>query len=231
MRRFVFPAMAVVALAVLASVLIAGLDYGEGKVVSTETGLPIAGVEVQFECEKGKLHGSELVRVATSVTGADGIYRFGWSDIRGCDRGVLRVKRHGYVGFPPSEIIWRSVAGHVFHMAPEEEAVMRTMKFWLSATQPAGSLRSHPTPKAEYEYVYFRFLNSRNVARTPREKSFVVESYCARLLGLYGKLTPPERDELRSKKEMITTRSPARWETIDHEGQVAVACLPDKGGG
>jgi hypothetical protein len=223
------PGLATAALAV-ASVLLCGcIEPGEGRAIDSESGQPIAGVQVLFKCEIGtNIESSRTLAEIESITDERGIYRFSRSQTRRCDHGVLRASKPGYVLMSfPFELVWKSVGGYTFQFAPEAEATLRRLRILHGATvKTAANARTAPfeSPKAEYEWIYLRFMQSKTIASTPGEKAFVVESYCARLAALDGQLSPQERAGFLGRKEWVSVGPQTFQVTFDHAAQVAAWC-------
>ena len=211
------------------AIVLAGcIEAGVGRVIDSETKLPIAGAEVRFECQaSANIESWRTLRLVVPVTDDKGFYRFSRWDLLGCEAGYLSARKKGYVSLSGSEIIWHTVNGYVFQMAPEADAKLRILKLMHGATvRTERNARStaFSSTRAEYHSIYFSFINSRNISVTPREKAFVIENYCARLTGLYERLSPQDRVEIAREKEMVTTQMPMGWATIDHEAQVVAYC-------
>jgi hypothetical protein len=203
---------------------------GKGQVVDSKTGLPMAGVVMLFDCKTSSgLEGWRTLRSVSAETNAKGVFRFTLWDLRGCDIGSLSAYKKGYVNLTGSRLIWiaGSVDGSIFEMAPEADANLRRLEIMHTATvKNADNANTSPfeSTRAEYHWVYFRFIDSKPLARTPDEKAFVVENYCARLRDLYKALSPEQRIELAKEKEMVRTRMPVNWHAIDHAGEVIAYC-------
>lgn len=205
-----------------------GIGPGQGRVLDTETNQPIAGVELRFDCQVGhNIESYRTLRIVSVFTNDQGVYRFTNRDVSGCQFGSLSPYKTGYENMSGKELIWHSLDGYVFQLAPQAEATMRRLKIIHSATiKNASNAATHPfsSPKAEYGWVFFRFIDSRNMAKTDRERQFVKDSYCSRLIGLDERLSPAERDEITREREMVHTDSSAAWMTIDHGKEVLGTC-------
>jgi hypothetical protein len=203
---------------------------GKGQVVDSKTGLPMAEVEMLFKCETSSgLENWRTLRWVSAETNAKGVFHFNLWDLRGCDIGSLSAHKEGYVNLTGSQLIWiaGSVDGYIFEMAPEADANLRRLEIMHNATvKRADNADTSPfeSTRAEYHWVYFRFIDSKLYARTTLEKEFVVENYCERLADLYKALSPEQRIELAKEKEMVATRMPVNWHAIDHAGEVIAYC-------
>lgn len=223
------PGLAPAALAVAAVLLCGCIEAGEGRAIDSESGRPINGVHVLFKCEVGtNIESSRTVDEFESITDERGVYRFSLSQTRRCDHGVLRASKPGYVVMSfPFELVWKSVDGYTFQLAPEAEATLRRLRILHGTTvKTAANARTAPfeSPKAEYEWTYLRFMQSKTIARTPGEKAFVVENYCGRLAALDGQLSPQERAGFLGRKEWVSVGSQTFQVTFDHAAQVAAWC-------
>jgi hypothetical protein len=209
--------------------IVAGcIEPGEGRVVDSETGRPIAAASVRFRCQVGvNLESWKTIAVLETVTDQNGAYRFGSSDTWKCDSGVLSANKAGYESLSPDELIWRTVGGYTFQLAPAAEATLRRLKILHSATiKDATNARTHPfsSPGAEYQWVYLRFMQSRSIAKTPDANAFIAQNYCARLAALHATLSPAERAQLVNKEEWVTMPSTALRVRFDHEANVVAYC-------
>jgi hypothetical protein len=221
--------LAIAALAGAALLLCGCIASGEGRAIDSESGQPIAGVRVLFKCEVAtNIESSRTLDEFVSITDERGVYRFSLSQTRRCDHGVLRASKPGYVVMSfPFELVWNSVGGYTFQLAPEAEATMRRLRILHGATvKTAANARTAPfeSPKAEYEWTYLRFMQSKTIASTPGEKAFVVENYCARLAALDGHLSPQERAAFLGRKEWVSVGSQTFQVTFDYAEQVAAWC-------
>lgn len=196
--------------------------------VDSETGRPIADVRVRFRCQVGvNLESWRTIAVLDAVTDQNGVYRFGPSDTWKCDSGVLSANKAGYESLSADELIWRTVGGYTFQLAPAAEATLRRLKILHSATiKDEKNAHTHPfsSPGAEYQWVYLRFMQSRSIAKTPGENAFIAQSYCARLAALHANLSPAERGQLVNKEEWVTMPSTALRVRFDHEANVVAYC-------
>jgi hypothetical protein len=203
---------------------------GKGQVVDSKTGLPMAEVLMLFECQTSSgPHGWRTLRQVNAETDAKGVFRFNLWDLRGCEIGSLSAYKKGYVNLSGSALIWidGSVGGYKFEMAPEADANLRRLEIMhTAAVKNADNANTSPfeSTRAEYHWVYFRFIDSKPLARTPDEKAFVVENYCARLRDLYKSLSPEERLELAKEKEMRQRMGRVGMHAIDHAGEVIAYC-------
>jgi hypothetical protein len=110
---------------------------GQGRVLDTETNLPIAGVEVNFDCQVGvNLESSRTLRNASVLTDDQGVYRFTRAHVRGCEFGTLSAQKAGYENLSGKESVWHTLDGYGFYLAPQAEATMRRLKLIHSATVP-----------------------------------------------------------------------------------------------
>ncbi len=107
-----------VATAFACGLIVAGcIEPGEGRVFDSETGLPIADARVRFQCQVGvNLESWRTIAVLEAVTDKNGVYRFGRSDTRKCDSGVLSASKAGYESLSADELIWRTVGGYTFQL-------------------------------------------------------------------------------------------------------------------
>lgn len=196
--------------------------------IDSETGQPIAGAHVLFKCEvAANIESWRTIAVLDAVTDQNGVYRFGRSDTWKCDSGVLLARKAGYESLSGNELIWHTVGGYTFQLAPAAEATLRRLKIVHRATiKDDKNANTHPfsSPGAEYQWVYLRFMQSRSIAKTPAENAFVVQSYCARLAALHANLSPAERGQLVNKEEWVTLPSTALRVRFDHEANVVAYC-------
>jgi len=197
------------------------IEPGEGRVIDSETGRPIEGVQVRLNCQVGIIHGTQTLRNILAVTDGNGTFRFSRSNVRGCGSVSLSVRKDGYVSFFESEISYHTVDGHVLQMTPQAEATMRTLKYWHRAAagppQPSSAME-------RYHRIYPHFINSKHIAGTPREEAFVSENYCALLADLHLQMSPQERIWIAGQKTTVTRQSPPKPVAFDHEGQVVAFC-------
>ncbi len=221
--------VALVVLAAAAALLCGCIEAGEGLAIDSESGQPIAGAQVVFQCEVGtNIESSRTIAEFESITDERGVYRFSQSQTRRCDHGVLRARKPGYeLMSSPFELVWKSVDGYTFQFAPQAEATLRRLRILHSATvKNAANARTDPfaSPQAEYEWTYLRFMQSKAIAGTPREKAFVMENYCARLAALDRRLAPAERAAFLGRKQWVNVGSQTFQATFDHTAEVAAWC-------
>jgi len=220
---------ATVVLAAATFLLCGCIEPGEGRAIDSESGQPLAGVHVLFaRADRVNIESSRTIDEFESVTDERGVYRFSRSQTGQCDHGVLRASKPGYVLMSsPFELVWNTVAGYTFQFAPEAEATLRRLRILHSATvKTAENAGTAPfeSPNAEYEWTYLRFMQSKTIASTPREKAFVVENYCARLAALDGRLSAQERAAFLGRKEWVSVGPQTFQVSFDHATQVTAWC-------
>lgn len=219
---------AAAALVFLGFVVAGCIESGQGRVIDSETGQPIADAHVRFECQVGvNIESWRTIDVLEAVTDQNGVYRFNRSDTWKCDSGVLSANKAGYESLSENELIWHTVGGYTFQLAPAAEATLRRLKILYRATiKDEKNAKTYPfsSPGAEYQSMYLRFMQSRSIAKTPAENAFVVQNYCPRLAALHANLSPAELEQLVNKEEWVRLPSTALRVRFDHEANVVAYC-------
>ncbi|HET7343269.1 MAG TPA: hypothetical protein VFL90_17510, partial [Methylomirabilota bacterium] len=189
--------------------LFLGMSPGGGVVLDTETDKPIAGAAVTLDCQRQHLHGSSHLKDVTSVADAAGRYVFSFWQVARCDLAYPRVAKDGYTQILHNWSDYRHVPDYLY-LTPLADAGLRRLREEARLTAGRFSV-------AQWEYLalFGAFYKSKRMAATDREREFVAQTYCPRLLALYERLTPTERATVATY-----SAAPAGGQRIDHQAEV-----------
>ena len=203
---------------------------GQGQVLNTETNLPIEDVEVRFDCQVGaNIEGFRTLRIVSVLTDKQGIFRFTRKDLRGCQFGTLTARKDGYVNLSGADQVYESMnRAHGFWLAPQAEAAMRKLKnLHASTIKTKANEKTFPFsegPKVVYSQLFYRFVMSKSIAKTERERQFVIDNYCSRLIEQYAQLSIEDKEALPKQREWVSTEPSMTQVTVNHEREVLGTC-------
>lgn len=189
---------------------------GSGRIVDSETSLPIADASVVLDCKRAvSFHNSRTIRTVTVHTDSGGQYRFSPQDVEGCHWGWIHAEKSGYqqlgVGIHvPHD---RKAEGGLY-LTPDSQANLRRLRTLVLLRQP-GKLRG--SPLIQYVSLYSDYREGRRIAVTGEETQFVNDNYCSALKSLFLALTDDE------KMQMRRYRTPDGSD-IDHDKDVEQQC-------
>lgn len=176
-------------------------DATEGVVVNSRDETPIPDVRVTAECLRTKLHGSRTLKTLETQTNEDGVYRFSAWDLALCDFMFVRGEKAGYamtktVDIRYGDSRYEDIPRRVY-LTPVDALGIQALEYRFAmsrgtARHPNGT----PYPEGQYQSVYSAFYCSSKLARTPDERLFVREHYCARLKALASALDEATRSGL-----------------------------------
>jgi hypothetical protein len=90
--------LALVAIATFWSCFAQAMPGGNGTVLDSNTGAPVAGATVNLECRKRLfIHGSETVKNLSTVTDSQGRFSFSPFDVWRCDFAYVRPHKDGLI--------------------------------------------------------------------------------------------------------------------------------------
>lgn len=177
---------------------------GSGEVLDWSTHQPVAGARVVLTCLRPhwlQPEGEVIVRTVPRTTDAAGRYSFSRADQAGCARIVVGAAKQGYATdfTGPSLFNGRITAGdpNIHYLVKDSDAVWAELQRITPApgaglTDPDGRTSMSGT----YMLWFSPFVEARRIASTPRELAFVHEHYCAKLRGLYARLTETDREHV-----------------------------------
>ena len=206
------------------------ISPGQGKVLDAKTELPIEGVKVFFDCQVGEnIEGYRTLRVVSVMTDKQGIFKFTREDVRGCQFGSLDARKDGYENLSGTDMVYGSINNtQGFWLVPQAEAAMvKLMGLYFTTIKTQDNESAFPFtqgPKAIYSHFFFRFVQSKSIAKTERERQFVLDNYCSRLIALYDQLSTEDKEVLTKQSEWVNTEPKMTYVTINHENEVLTTC-------
>lgn len=197
---------------------------GVGTVLDLLTNEPIPNARVTLECLRQRFgHGFDKVRDVVVTTDASGQFQFSRLDVWGCDFGYVHAKKEGYAetasvdiryGYTDYEHIPSRIS-----LTPVAELNMQALRYEHAMASGRYSSGAH-----EYLSVYKAFLQSKLIAETPREKAFVTEKYCSRLIALYASLSREDKEGMQPYTIEYGWKGMRHRGRVDHEKEVALWC-------
>ena len=203
---------------------------GQGQVLDAESNLPIEGVDVRFDCQVGEnIEGFRTLRVVSVITGKQGIFKFTREDVRGCRFGSLDARKDGYENVSGTDTVYGTINNtHGFWLVPQAKAAMHKLKGLYSTTIKTRDNESTfpftQSQKVVYSHLFFRFVQSKSIAKTEPERQFVLDNYCSRLIALYDQLSTEDKDALTKLREWVYTEPKITYVTVNHENEVLTTC-------
>lgn len=197
-----------------------GMPGGEGVVLETGTGAPVAGALVKLECRRTSLHGSVMVKTLLTTTGVNGRFSFSAADVAACSFAYVGASKPGYVPTAGLNLMYgdddyRNLPKQIV-LTPEGDQTMVRLQS-LAAEIRATSSANH---SYLYTILYKYFDEAQKIATTNKERSFVLITICPRLVELYATLSDKDRAEVRRTNVM----RPEDRIQFDHEGKVVPYC-------
>lgn len=177
---------------------------GTGTVLDWGTHQPVAGARVVLTCLRPhwlQPEGEVIVRTVAGTTDAAGRYSFSRADQKGCARIVIGAGKPGYATDfnGPGLFNGRYTVGdpNIHYLVKESDAVWAELQ---RITPDPGAGLTDPDGKTSVSGTYMLwfspFAEARRIAGTPREVAFVHEHYCAKLQGLYARLTETDKEHI-----------------------------------
>lgn len=206
------------------------ISPGQGQVLDAEKNLPIVGVEVLFDCQVGEnIEGFRTLRVVSVITDKQGIFKFTRGDVRGCQFGSLDARKDGYENLSGTDMVFGSINNtHSFLLVPQAQAAMHKLKgLYFTTIKTRDNESTFPFtqgPKAIYSHLFFRFVQSKSIAKTERERQFVLDNYCSRLIALHDQLSTEDKEAVTKQSEWVNTEPKMTYVTINHENEVLTTC-------